>query len=407
MVDFGTNLKTLGSAGAVPRLLGFFNIESGTAAVSTRPQSYCDCVDDRLGAQGDTCSECGRSPANFIRVPAGDGDGVYPVFSLEIGNGGETFGAIAVFDRGYGLIQRATETISREQLPRFSFTDLEAHEGLDLIRLGDLEGTPRIWFGDSSADVDGNKVVVDVSLSGAEGHVVFAAIKKTSQLKADRMRELAEIFPDQQQLAASFASGEAGTKAMVDAGYVDLSEDEYLPPYRVHALLVLKPESAALMSALEPGTVDWHKLRFQLMGDVQTSHVATREQETIWQNVLLEREVSRAAGDVSQAAELEMLLRIYSWLFQGVKFGNSDCREFLAKFRYVPSGEELAQLGSWRWQQFSENFKQPSESIAPKPSLTKSPLTKSSLSKSNFCPSCGNQLGSLDKFCGGCGNSAS
>jgi membrane protease subunit (stomatin/prohibitin family) len=97
-----------------------------------------------------------------------------------------------------------------------------------------------------------------------------------------------------------------------------------------------------------------------------------------------------------------MLLRIYSWLYQGVKLGSSECRDFLAKFRYVPSAEELAQIGNWRWQQFSENFKQPSESSALKPSLT-----KSSLSKSNFCPNCGKQLGSLDKFCGGCGSSVS
>jgi hypothetical protein len=402
MVDFGTNLKTLESAGAVPRLVGFFNVESGTAAVSTRPQSYCDCVDDRLGAQGETCSECGRSPASFIRVPAGDGDGVYPVFALERGGGTETVGAIAVFDRGYGLIQRAAEAIGSEQLPKFAFADLEAREGLELIRLSELEPTSRIWFGDSSADLNGQKAVVDAAVSAAGEHVVFAAIKKTSQQKSDRMRELADIFPDQQQLAASFASGEAGTKALVDAGYVELDEDEYLPPYRLHALLVLKPESADLMSALNKEIVDWHKLKFQLMGDVQTSHRATREQETIWQNVLLEREVSRAAGDVSQAEELEMLLRIYSWLYQGVKLGSSECRDFLAKFRYVPSAEELAEIGSWRWQQFSENFKQPSESSALKPSLT-----KSSLSKSNFCPNCGKQLGSLDKFCGGCGSSVS
>jgi hypothetical protein len=162
--------------------------------------------------------------------------------------------------------------------------------------------------------------------------------------------------------------------------------------------MAIRRDISNQISGMTAGEVDWDKLQYQMLGDVVTSHLETREKQTAWQNVMLEREISRAAGDCSDQEELEMLLRSYSWLYQGVKLGDSECTDFLAKFSYLPSKVELEQMGHSRWQEFSEDL-HPNAQADP----AEYSLTEEIDEKSVICTACGERLASLDSYCSNCG----
>lgn len=61
-----------------PQPVGLFNVEGGEAVVSSKRKS--DCCDGPSFIVEDTCSVCGTSASNTVVMPAGTGDGVYPVW---------------------------------------------------------------------------------------------------------------------------------------------------------------------------------------------------------------------------------------------------------------------------------------------------------------------------------------
>jgi hypothetical protein len=73
----------------------FYNSEAGSAAISTKYFGDCDASCYFEPIQID-CKVCGRNPSNYIAVPSGDGDGVYPVFTF-LSDGSGELGAISIF----------------------------------------------------------------------------------------------------------------------------------------------------------------------------------------------------------------------------------------------------------------------------------------------------------------------
>jgi hypothetical protein len=166
-----------------PRLLGFFNVESGIACASTAPRIYCSCTEVACGPANLNCDQCGRGSNSYLQIPAGDGDGVYPVFSLENKVQRLPHVALTVFDRGYGFVRHSAEIIESERVPEFRLDQLVLDDELELIELTALEKTSRIWFGDRAAGLNGKHVVVDAALEADQDYVLFAATKKVSQLR--------------------------------------------------------------------------------------------------------------------------------------------------------------------------------------------------------------------------------
>lgn len=72
-----------------------FNTEAGSAAIATKYFGECkdECYFEPVQID---CQTCGRNPKNYISVPSGDGDGVYPVFTFLSEDSGEV-GSITIF----------------------------------------------------------------------------------------------------------------------------------------------------------------------------------------------------------------------------------------------------------------------------------------------------------------------
>jgi len=408
MPELSSAYAQLAAMGVEPKLRGLLNVESGCAAVSTRVREYCDCVDDRLGSYGDACEECGASAETFIRVPSGDGDSVYALAELTDSKTGGTVGAVLTFDRSYGLANFCANAIGNETMPELTYNQLVPFQNLELMRVTSLESTSKLWFAEATAHLNAKYAVVDIDVSAEQQFEVLVAVARVPQDLESRFEDLAPVFSDTAQLRRSLEGGQSGARALVEGGFVDLAPNELLPGFRIYALLVIERQFATQFGENNDEDIDWHKLKFQILGDVVTSHSAPQHESTIWQNVLLEREVSRAAGDCSQEEEIAMLLRIYSWLYQGTALGSQDCKDFLAKFRYQPSQEELKAMGKMRWQVFEAResnpekkpFK-PESSGGLNTSLTKS--ASSGLTRAAGCPSCGSEIGASMKFCPNCG----
>jgi hypothetical protein len=408
MRELSSAYDQLSAMGVEPKLRGLLNVESGCAAVSTRVREYCDCVDDRLGSYGDGCEECGASAETFIRVPSGDGDSVYALAELIDSATDHVVGAVLTFDRSYGLANFCVNSIGTETMPALTYSQLVPFQNLELMRITSLESTSKLWFAEATAHLNAKYAVVDVDVSAEQQFEVLAAVARVPQDLESRFEDLAPIFSDTAQLRRSLEGGLAGARALVEGGFVDLSPHELLPGFRIYALLVIEHQFATQLGANNDEEIDWHKLKFQILGDVVTSHSAPQHESTIWQNVLLEREVSRAAGDCSREEEIAMLLRIYSWLHQGSALGNQDCSDYLAKFRYQPSADEFRAMGEMRWQVFDARESSPEQKpFKPESSgglntgLTKS--ASSGLTSAAGCPSCGSEISSAMKFCPNCG----
>jgi tetratricopeptide (TPR) repeat protein len=74
-----------------------FNTEVGSASISTRYFDECEAKCYFEPIQID-CGICGRNPGNYISVPSGDGDGVYPVFTFMSKEHGD-LGHVTMFRR--------------------------------------------------------------------------------------------------------------------------------------------------------------------------------------------------------------------------------------------------------------------------------------------------------------------
>lgn len=411
MQELSSAYSQLSAMGVRPKLRGLLNVESGCAAVSTRVRDYCECVDDRLGSYGDACEECGASAETFIRVPSGDGDSVYTLAELVDSATESTVGAVLTFDRSYGLANFCVNAIGDETMPDLTYNQLVPFQNLELMRVTSLEPTSKLWFAEATAALNAKYAVVDLDVSPNQQFDVFVAAQRVPQDFEERLRELGEFMVrDPEGLRQSLLIGQGSLKYRVEQGHVQLEPHEFLPGFRIYALVVVERRLANQLGASTDEAIDWHKLKFQIMSDVVTSHSRPQHESTILQNVLFEREVSRAAESWSQEEDrLQMLLRLYSWLYQGTALGSQDCKDFLAKFRYQPSQEELKAMGEMRWQVFEAREPNPEAKPPLKPeasgglsaSLTKS--SSSGLTKSSGCPNCGSDIGWAMKFCPNCG----
>lgn len=129
-----------------------FNTEVGSAAIATRYFDECEdqCYFEPIQID---CATCGRNPKNYLAVPSGDGDGVYPVFTFLSKDAGD-LGSITIFR---GLLDDLIEedkhhTNSTVSSAAVGYSENWARylgSGTPLV-LGTLEADTQLIFSDGS-----------------------------------------------------------------------------------------------------------------------------------------------------------------------------------------------------------------------------------------------------------------
>lgn len=411
-------LGSLEVQGLSLRPAGFFNVEGGDAALSTSYFPWCDSCLEFLGPALSPCKECGRGPGKFIRIPAGDGDGVYVVFEIfEAARPKFSVGAIVIFDHRYEIADAVRDPILQQRLPIVSKVLFKNQLSAFGVALGSLEPTNQILFSDANAGTDSRDASVDVRFEVPQALTAYALLEQVSSdpdAEADRLVEEAGM---ERALVMEMLQSLAHVSSQLSdmpKGYGEL------PEISIRGFLVLTDEADSKLK-LQPKAfeLDWETLTGQFMGKVGTSHIQPMGTAAIWFNALLAREVDRAAGEVNDDEAKKLLFDIWTWAYQGVINGDGDCASLLTN-DYKPSQSEVLELLERRGlltaaKKFMATglvgelqvglgvlSEQPGN---PDPSSLDASPRKSSQPQANFCGGCGSKFASeLDKFCTECGS---
>lgn len=200
--NLGTLLNSFAEEPMFLALAGVFNVESGNLTVRT--QRFSEVTQDYTGAFRECdncesleegrlffsdCESCGRRPSNYFWIPSGDGDGIYPVFSILSKNkkSGEVEAlgfAIAMFptdDFTQPLVNHALEKASASDSPleAFSFAPglLDPHadlEAFEITRFSASNGSYPIFFSDGAASNDSNFAIPFLFLQNQDDLTILA-----------------------------------------------------------------------------------------------------------------------------------------------------------------------------------------------------------------------------------------
>lgn len=410
-------LDSLEIHGLSLRPAGFFNVEGGDAALSTSYFPWCDSCLELLGPALSPCEECGRGPGKFIRIPAGDGDGVYVVFEIfEVARPKFGVGAIVIFDHRYGIADAIRDPILQQRLPIVSKDLFENQLSAFGVALGSLEPTNQILFSDANAGTDSRDASVDVRFGVPQALTAYALLQQVSSdpdAEADRLVEEAGM---ERALVMEMLQNLAHVSSQLSdmpKGYGEL------PEISIRGFLVLTDE-ADFKLKLQPNAfeLDWETLTGQFMGKVGTSHIQQMGGAAIWFNALLARELDRAAGEVNDDEAKQLLFDIWTWAYQGVINGDTDCVDLLRN-AYEPTPEEVVELLERRGMfDAAERFRTTGlvgevqvGSKALSQTSSETSFTKSNPRQddgprdhANFCGECGTKFQRMeDKFCSECG----
>lgn len=139
-------------------IAGSFNVESGEACVSNQYFDSCEC---HLKPRGpEPCFDCGRSNQNSETCASGQGDGVFPVFTLRDGQG-RTTGAVAYFIEHW-----AVPVEKKTKFPCEIVYEATA------IRLGSINSNGRLFFNEAHTGWNSRNVTVDVNIPAGEYSVI-------------------------------------------------------------------------------------------------------------------------------------------------------------------------------------------------------------------------------------------
>lgn len=417
IVNLESVLESLEIHGLSLRPAGFFNVEGGDAALSTSYFPWCDSCLEFLGPALSPCEECGRGPGKFIRIPAGDGDGVYVVFEIfEAARPKFGVGAIVIFDHRYGIADAIRDPILQQRLPIVSKDLFENQLSAFGVALGSLEPTNQILFSDANAGTDSRDASVDVRFEVPQALTAYALLEQVSSdpdAEADRLVEEAGM---ERALVMEMLQSLAHVSSQLSdmpKGYGEL------PEISIRGFLVLTGEADSKLK-LQPKAfeLDWETLTGQFMGKVGTSHIQQMGAAAIWFNALLARELDRAAGEVNDDEAKQLLFDIWTWAYQGVVNGDTDCVDLLRN-AYEPTPEEVVELLERRGMfDAAERFRTTGfvgevqvgskalSQVSSKSSLTKSNPRQDDGPRdlANFCGECGTKFQRMEaKFCSECG----
>lgn len=418
-MNLAATLNKLEQEGFGFRPKGFFNVEGGDAAIATEYFGWCDCQSLMVGPAVSTCDECRRGRDNFIKVPAGDGDGVYVVFEVfKLAAPRYAVGAFVVFDFGYSIANKVRGFVENQQPLDFPAAEVLRFGDSIPLQLENLTATSTIYFADgTSGGANSSDANVDIQFGQELKLGVFGFMEP---LPTDP-QVIAQAFSESWNQDIDFIlSRMRESQAMAESIAESLGREltDPMPPYSVRCLLALDLEVIAKIGlAAEVAIDDWEMYSIQLNSRVVSSHQARQGISSIWMNAMLAREWDRQAGDVSAEEAKRLLFDVWTWAYQGITAGDEDCFELINN-TYKATQDEIAELLRRRglFDTASEllstgqlpGISPQSQTPEPTPSLG---LTKSSSaglglggSQGKFCSNCGTQFADSAKFCTDCGN---
>lgn len=399
------------------RPAGFFNVEGGDAAAATDYFRWCDSCLDILGPVSKLCQDCGRKPGEFIRVPAGDGDGVYVVFELYAPTSPESgLGALVIFDNQYEIANSVRDQILEESMPVPPIDLFLKRGNVTLTSLGHMAASDKILISDGSAGKDSKSATVDVQLGRKESLLAFAFGEQvSSDIEDEATRLEVEVGMDRGSVLAMLEDLFESSQALTDTpkGYGSLPEISF------RGLLILPDHLSESLGLEAVNTqLDWDALTGQFMGKICTSHAQTMDAAAVWFNVLLHREIQRAAGDVSIYERVRLLFNMLTWVYHGLHNLDNECRPLLNN-AYLPTNDVVVDLLKRRGlfeaaEEFLRSGKighsvipiagSSGNSFADLPRSSETLLGVSTKSVAKFCGECGTKFETdSDKYCSECG----
>lgn len=398
------------------RPTGFFNVEGGDAALGSDFFDWCDSCLDQLGPIMAFCQECGRSPQNFLRIPAGDGDGVYVVFELfDAAVPSHVTGALVIFDNNYEIANAVRGPILEERVPPVPLALIKKRGHAALIDLASMAPTTKVLFSDGSAGANSKFAMVDVEFETEQRLNVYGIVEQVSSNIRDEVNRLSrEAGMDRESVLGMLESLAESAQAIQDMprGYGTL------PEVLFRGLLVTQETLAqSLELTTEKVFLDWEELTGQYFGKICTSHQETMESATIGFNFLLHRELDRETGDLPISEAKRLLFNMWTWLYQGLHNLDDDFKHLIGD-AYLPSREEVVTLLHRRGlkdaaQLFLDTGKigevqvqvldTPHDFEAGSPKAAEQETTSPVLAK--FCGECGTRFENEEaKFCSECGS---
>lgn len=134
-----------------PFLSGFLNIEGGYLGIASELLPSCRiCFGTATDSVFVNCDDCGRSPSNFISLRAGQGDGVYPVYTLAWGQ--DFLGTISILGPGSDYVAGFAEVLEKVKANE---EPVQAYWDFFWNFLSNLDPTLRVYYlGTLTADAD-------------------------------------------------------------------------------------------------------------------------------------------------------------------------------------------------------------------------------------------------------------
>lgn len=390
MNNFGNFLKTLEEDSFTLKVEGYFNIEGGSFSVGTDYFDFCDCLSDAFGQN--ECADCPRRKSNRVSFASGDGDGIYVAASIrDEGSNGRPVGLLAVFDYQYQMATEVRNLVNAERAPEYPIELASQFSEAVPLKIGTLSVGNELLIGDSNFSNDSNYAVVRIpgfKVTEFECYIFLQRVDSTPEATVERLHRTQGIDRTQSEMSVRAAS--ASFDAIAEYSGIAQGSNPF-PDYIPRAIVVLESSLEKLKLISEVEIPDWNLFKTQLQfGSVGTAHREPMHVSVVWQNVLLAREIDRAAGDCDNATAKALLFDMMTWLYQGQALGDKECVDLLSKINYQPSAQELAELKRRR-------------GMTPHKA---NPSTESAASQSNslFCSQCGAKLKTDAKFCSICGN---
>lgn len=263
---------------------GFFNVESGFAAVATKIFDYCECSSSAFG-EG-TCQECSRARGTYVTFPSGNGDGVYVTYKF-LNSFREIKGAIAFFDFQYEMANFVRGYLDNGLQPEFPKSLVNAISQARSLRLSEFNKAEKLIFSEATYHQGSEYEPACIELNSRTSFLCYAFCEDVDNTHEGVVLQMQKQGIDKVQAINAAVGAAASFRAVAELSGISPDKNPF-PDFRCGAILVIA-EGLLNSDAMEDFKInDWKLAEIRARySSVQTSHKApmhesTREQNQIW-----------------------------------------------------------------------------------------------------------------------------
>lgn len=312
------------------------NIEGGNAAVSNGLGEHCDECFELFGVRQEVCEDCGRGPTNYLTIPAGAGDGIYPVIGISSQDEPwKNVGLLSVFSHELDVPGLLDELAHSQSLDT-SLEELDSLQDSYLIQVADFEPYERIWVGNAEIATNTNDAIADIDFRQEENRKVYVIAKKGPQDREAVSISYQRLFGETREAADSMVDMQLRLFDSMNSGGDPKSP---FPFWIIQGVFVTSPKMEADLDIFPISVeIDWDLLESQVMCAYQTSHTEpqhskARQYTSELQQILVDTIYGFAPASEKRAAVISK----WSWALQA---GTQD--DFQLMRTVVEEGESLS-----------------------------------------------------------------